>query len=183
MHIPASHILLRVDLNSARKSAVCQAIGCRKAIVGLCCFGTSSSEEPTPSQVGWNMLIAQVPNLLTERNSGEAEPLQHSFLPSPMLLSVSSGSDSGTGFHSLIISSRPRRISQASQSFVSACPGKAMQNQSTTGTVLCNTPDSGALLEESCTTGAGSGRGGAGCPCKRAECQQTPSHQGVEGKG
>lgn len=57
-----------------------------------------------------------------------------------------------------------------------------MQNQSTTGTELCNTPDSGALLEESCTTG-GSGRGGAGCLCKRAECQQTPSHQGAEGKG
>lgn len=150
---------------------------------GCAALAPSSTEEPTPSQVGWNMLIAQVPNLLTERNPGEAEPLQHSFLPSPMLLSVLSGPDSGAGFHSLIISSRPKRTSQASQSCVSACPGKAAQNQSTTGTALCNTPDSGALLEESCTTGAGSGRGGAGCSCKRAECQQTPSHQGAEGKG
>lgn len=150
---------------------------------GCAALAPGGSEEPTASQVGWNMPIAQVPNLVTERNSGEAEPLQHSFLPSPMLLSVLSGSDSGTGFHSVIISSRLERAPQASQPFLSERPGKAMQHQSTTGTALCNTPSSGALLEHSCTTGAGSGRGGAGCPCKRAECQQTPSHQGAEGKG
>lgn len=40
MHIPASHILLHVDLNSVRKSAVLQAIGCLKPIMGLYCSGT-----------------------------------------------------------------------------------------------------------------------------------------------
>lgn len=80
---------------------------------GCAALALGNSEEPTPSQVGWNMPIVQVPNLLTERNSGEAEPFQHSFLPSPALLSVLSSSDTVTGFHSVIISSRPKRTSQA----------------------------------------------------------------------
>lgn len=33
--------------------------------------------------MGWNTPIAQVPDLLTEGNSGEAEALQHSFLSAP----------------------------------------------------------------------------------------------------
>lgn len=87
---------------------------------GCAVLAPGRTEEPTPSQVGWNMLIAQVPNLLAERNSREAKPLQHGFLPSPALLSALSGSGSGTGFHSVIISSGPKRTSQASWSFVCA---------------------------------------------------------------
>lgn len=82
MHIPASHRLLSVDLNPGRRSAACQAIVCRRAISrGCAAQAPGNSEEPTPSQVGWNMPTAQVPDLLTEGNSGEAEALQHSFLP------------------------------------------------------------------------------------------------------
>lgn len=67
--------------------------------------------------MGWNTPIAQVPDLLTEGNSGEAEALQHSFLsapPPPALFSILSGLDSVTGFHPVIISTGARRTSQAS---------------------------------------------------------------------
>ena len=115
MHIPASHRLLSVDLNPVRKSTACQAIVHRRAISqGCAAQAPGNSEEPTPSQVGWNTPVAQVPDLLTEGNSGEAETLQHSFLPPPALFSVLSGSDSVTGFHPVIISTGPSRTSQAS---------------------------------------------------------------------
>lgn len=106
---------------------------------GCAALAPGGSEEPTASQVGWNMPIAQVPNLVTERNSGEAEPLQHSFLPSPMLLSVLSGSDSGTGFHSVIISSRLERAPQASQPFLSERPGRRCSTKAPRAQ-LCATP-------------------------------------------
>ena len=115
MHIPTSHRLLSVDLNPARRSAACQAIVRRRAISrGCAAQALGSSEEPTPSQVGWNTLITQVPDLSAERNSGEAEARQHSFLPSPALFSILSGSDSVTGFHPVSVSAGPRRTSPAS---------------------------------------------------------------------
>lgn len=76
MHIPASHRLLSVDLNPVRKSTTHQAIVCRMAH-SCAAQAPENSEEATPSQVGWNMPIAQVPDLLIEGNSGEAEALQH----------------------------------------------------------------------------------------------------------
>lgn len=155
----------------------------RRAISrGRAAQAPGNSEEPAPSQVGWNMPIAQVPDLFTEGNSGEAEALQQSFLSPPALFSGLAGSVSVTGFHPVIISTGPRRTSQASL-VIFKSPVKVMKNRSTTGAILHNAPNSKALLQESCTTGAGSGRGGAGCPCKRAGRQRARSHQWAEGKG
>lgn len=114
MYVPASHRLLHVDVNPVRKVQSARILAAEKLSWGCAALAPGRSEEPTASQVGWNTQIAQVPNFLTGRSSGEAESLQHSFLPSPTLLSVLSGSDSGTAFHSVIFSSRPKRTSQAS---------------------------------------------------------------------
>lgn len=88
------------------------------------------------------MPIVQVPDLLTEGNSVEAEALQHSFLPTPNPSTIFSfiWLRFSTGFHPVIISTAPRRTSQSSQSRLSQSPVKAMQNRSTTGTITVTRP-------------------------------------------
>lgn len=183
MHIPASHRLLSVDLNLVRECSLPGYRTQKSYLMGCAAQAPGNSEEPTPSQVGWNMLIAQVPDLLTEGNSGEAEALQHNFLsPSRRVI---------FNLIWLVFSnwfSSSYYFNWAQENFsgilvIFKSPVKAMQNRRTTGAILCDAPDTKALLQESCTTGAGSGRGGGGCPCKRAGCQQACSHQWAEGKG